>query len=71
MQYIQIVLAVIELVKVVEGLLPEKSQGAAKLTLVRSMTEQAVGDISAIWPQIEQVIAVFVRLANLAGTFKK
>ena len=71
MAYIQMILAVIELVKLVEKLIPESGQGASKLTLVRQMAEQAIGDVSAVWPQMEQVIGVFVKLAKLAGTFKK
>ena len=71
MQYIQIVLAVLEIVKIVEKLMPEGGQGAAKIALVRSMTEQAVGDVATIWPQLEGLIASFVKLANIAGTFKK
>lgn len=71
MQYIQILMTVIELVKVVEKLIPEGGQGAAKLALVRSMLEQAVGTIEDIWPSIEKAIALFVKLSNIAGTFKK
>jgi hypothetical protein len=71
MQYLQIVLLVIELVKIVEKLMPEKGKGAEKLSLVRAMVEEAVGDIQEIWPQIERVIAIFVKLANAAGTFSK
>lgn len=71
MQYVQTLMAIIELVKLVEKLMPEGGQGQAKLALVRGMAEQAIGDVSAIWPQVESVIAVFVKLANIAGTFKK
>lgn len=71
MQTIQIILTLIEIVKMVEKLIPEGGQGAAKLALVRQLMEQAVGTVEAIWPQLEQIIAAFVKLANLAGTFKK
>lgn len=71
MQYIQILLTVIELVKVVEKMIPEKGQGAAKLELVRKMLEESVGTIQEIWPSIEKTISLFVKLANVAGTFKK
>lgn len=71
MQYIQILLTVIELVKVVEKMIPEKGQGAAKLELVRKMLEESVGTIQEIWPSIEKAISLFVKLANVAGTFKK
>lgn len=71
MQYLQILLVVIELVKMVEKLMPEKGQGAEKLATVRKLAEEAIGDISAIWPDIEKVVMLFVKLANIAGTFKK
>lgn len=71
MQTIQIILTLIEIVKMVEKLIPEGGQGAAKLALVRQLMEQAVGTVEAIWPQLEQIIAAFVKLANLSGTFKK
>lgn len=71
MQYVQILLTVIELVKVVEKLIPEGGQGAAKLELVRKMLEEAVGTVQDIWPSIEKAISLFVKLANIAGTFKK
>lgn len=71
MQYLQIVLLVIELVKIVEKLLPERNKGTEKLALVRSMVEEAVGDIQEIWPLIEKVIEVFVKLSNASGKFVK
>ena len=71
MQYLQIILAIIEIVKVVEKLIPESGQGANKLTMVRQLAEQAIGDIGSMWPQIETLIAAFVKLSNIAGSFKK
>ena len=71
MQYLQIVLTIIEIVKIVEKMIPERDQGTNKLTLVRQLAEQAVGDITAMWPQIEELIASFVKLSNAAGSFKK
>ena len=71
MQYLQILLVIIEIVKMVEKLLPEKGKGAEKLAMVRMMAEQALGDVTAMWPDIERIIGLFVKLANIAGTFKK
>ena len=71
MQYLQIVLTIIEIVKIVEKLIPESGQGSNKLTLVRQLAEQAIGDISTMWPQIEPLVAAFVKLSNVAGSFKK
>ena len=52
-------------------MIPESGQGTNKLTLVRQLAEQAIGDISAMWPQIEALIASFIKLSNVAGSFKK
>ena len=71
MQYLQIVLTIIEIVKIVEKMIPERDQGTNKLTLVRQLAEQAIGDITAMWPQTEELIASFVKLSNAAGSFKK
>ena len=71
MQYLQIVLTIIEIVKIVEKMIPERDQGTNKLTLVRQLAEQAIGDITAMWPQIEALVAAFVKLSNVAGSFKK
>ena len=71
MQYLQIVLTIIEIVRIVEKMIPERDQGTNKLTLVRQLAEQAIGDITAMWPQIEELIASFVKLSNVAGSFKK
>ena len=71
MQYLQIVMTLIEIVKIVEKLIPESGQGATKLTLCRQLVEQAVGDISSMWPQLEALVGAFVKLSNAAGSFKK
>lgn len=71
MQYLQIVLTLIEIVKIVEKLIPESGQGTNKLTLVRQLAEQAIGDVSAMWPQLEALVSAFVKLSNIAGSFKK
>ena len=71
MQYLQMILTIIEIVKIVEKMIPERDQGTNKLTLVRQLAEQAIGDITAMWPQIEELIASFVKLSNVAGSFKK
>ncbi len=71
MQYLQMILTIIEIVKIVEKMIPERDQGTNKLTLVRQLAEQAIGDITAMWPQIEELIASFIKLSNVAGSFKK
>jgi hypothetical protein len=71
MNVIAAIPTIIEIVKVVEKLLPENSRGAEKLAAVRAMVEQAFGDVTAVWPQIESVVSLFVKLANLSGLFKK
>jgi hypothetical protein len=62
---------IIEIIKLAEKLMPEKNKGTEKLAFVRQMLEQVYGDVSEAWPQIEMLASLFVKLANLAGTFRK
>ena len=71
MNALQIALAVIELVKIAEKLMPEGGKGAEKTAMVRSVLEQVVGDITEQWPNIQKLIDVVVKLANAFGSFKK
>lgn len=71
MNYLTLIPTVIEIVKTVEKLMPEGGKGKEKIAAVRAMLEGVYGDISDKWPQIETVINLFVRLANLSGLFKK
>lgn len=71
MNYLILIPTIIEIVKTVEKLMPEGGKGKEKLAAVRAMVEGVYGDVSAAWPQIETVISLFVRLANVAGVFKR
>lgn len=71
MNALQIALAVIELVKIAEKLMPEGGKGAEKTAMVRSALEEIVGDVTEMWPNIQKLIDITVKLANAFGTFKK
>lgn len=71
MNYLALIPTIVEIIKTVEQLMPEGGRGKEKLAAVRAMVEGVYGDITGAWPQIETVIGLFVRLANLSGKFKK
>lgn len=71
MNYLILIPTLIEIVKTVEKLMPEGGRGKEKLAAVRAMVEGVYGDVSAAWPNIEGVITLFVRLANVTGVFRR
>ena len=68
---LQMIPALLGIVKSVEEILPEGGQGAEKLGLIRSVMSELYGDISSIWPSLESVIGVIVSWFNRMGIFNK
>lgn len=70
---LQLVPALIEMIKAVEAMWPEgsKGKGKEKLTLINQLLEAAYGGISEMWPMIEKMIAAIVSVFNSNGTFSK
>jgi hypothetical protein len=68
---LQMVPAIIGIVKSVEEVFPEAGKGSEKLGLVREILSELYADITSIWDPIEKVIAVFVSWANRFGLFSK
>lgn len=85
MQYIQLIKLVLsllplilEVVKAVEKALPEGTNGAVKLGLVRGAMESAydvaddaIGSFEKVWPALEKTVAAVVSVYNTSGVFKK
>lgn len=67
---IQIIPALIQLIKGIEDVLPNAGLGADKLKAVREIIEAAYEGASEIWPVLEKVISVLVALFNKTGVFK-
>lgn len=68
---IQIVPALIQLIKSIEDILPNAGLGTDKLEAVRKIIEATYEGAAEIWPTIEKVIGVLVALFNKTGLFKK
>ncbi len=68
---LQMIPALIEVIKAVESALPEGGKGKEKLALVKDMLSEAYGGINEVWPALEKIVARFVEFANAMGLFKK
>lgn len=62
---------VIEIIKAIEEAIPGEGKGEQKLVAVREILESTVEGVQAIWPNLEKVIKVLVKVFNTTGTFKK
>ena len=68
---VQLIPAVIALLKEIESVIPQSGQGTAKLEAVREILEVTVDGFKEIWPALEKVIASLITLFNTTGVFKK
>jgi predicted ATPase len=70
---VQLIPALIEMIKAVEAMWPEGSTGSGKekLEAVENMLSAAYEGITDLWPSIESIISVIVSVFNSNGTFDK
>lgn len=68
---LSIIPSIIEVIKMVEELLPESGKGAQKLALVKDIIGAVYEDIMDSWESIEKVVGVIVSWLNAMGIFKK
>lgn len=68
---LQIVPALIEIIRTIETMFPAADAGKAKLTLVKDIMTTAHAEITEMWPTIELMVASIVKFANTVGLFKK
>lgn len=68
---VQLIPALISLIKAIEEALPAAGLGAEKLAAVRKIIEAAFEGAKEAWPIIEKVIGILVSLFNSTGVFKK
>jgi hypothetical protein len=66
---VQLVPALISLIKAIEEALPAAGLGAEKLAAIRKILEAAFEGASEVWPVVEKVISVIVSLFNNTGVF--
>jgi hypothetical protein len=63
--------AIIFGLKALEQAIPGSGHGEAKLIAMREMLEKVSVQAAAMWPIIEPMITILVRLFNKTGTFQK
>lgn len=61
--------AIIRAVKEIEEVFPESGMGSVKLRLIREVLESTVDGISTIWPTIQRIIALVVKVFNESEVF--
>lgn len=68
---VQMIPALITLVKELEAALPKAGVGAEKLSAVRQIVEAAFEGALEVWPVVEKVVGALVGLFNATGVFQK
>lgn len=61
----------IQIMKSIEEAIPGQSKGEAKLAAVRGIMETVDGAVAELWPTVEKVIGVLVKVFNSTGVFGK
>jgi hypothetical protein len=74
----QLLPIIVQTIKSVEEVLPGSGQGPAKLSMVKTMLQNAVtaaGQMEVtfeqLWPAMQSVITILVAAYNATGAFKK
>ena len=62
---------IIDIIKSIEAAIPGQSKGEAKLAAVREILETVDGSVGQLWPTVEKVIGVLVKVFNATGVFQK
>jgi hypothetical protein len=68
---LQLVPAIIEIIKTVETMFPIPGAGKEKLALVRGILGSTYEGLTEIWPTVETIISRVVEFANAVGAFSK
>jgi hypothetical protein len=68
---LQLIPAIITVIKALEESIPGQGQGEAKLAAVRQILESIDAVSKAVWPSLQKVIEILVATFNATGVFKK
>lgn len=68
---LNLVPALIGVIKAVEEMFPGPGAGKEKLVLIRGILSAAHEGITELWPTLEVVVSRLVEFANATGLFKK
>jgi len=70
MTIINLIPALIAAIKAIEAAIPGAGQGEAKLAAVRGILESVDAAYADLWPKIQPIVGVLVRLFNKSGEFQ-
>ncbi len=68
---LNIVPALIGVIKAVEDAIPGDGKGEQKLSAVRQIMEVSYAQTATLWPTLQNVIGVLVATFNTVGVFRK
>lgn len=68
---LQLVPAIINVVKAIEQAIPGSGLGSEKLAAVKEILASAYENAEEIWPVLEKIIRILVDVFNKTGVFKK
>ena len=66
---LRIIPALVEIIKTVEGMLPESGKGKEKLELVRQILTIGYEAIDDYWPMLEGIVELIVKFFNKNKVF--
>ncbi len=64
---LQLIPALIEVIKAIEAAIPGRNQGEQKLAAIREIVETTFAEGIKLWPMLADVIATLVALFNKTG----
>jgi hypothetical protein len=70
MTIINLIPALIAAIKAIEQAIPGAGQGEAKLAAVRGILESVDSAYVDLWPKLQAIVGVLVRLMNKTGEFQ-
>lgn len=71
MNALAIIKAIPTLIVIVEQLFPGQARGGEKIQALFALLESTVGELGAMRPALEKLVAKLVEIKNAVGEFKK
>lgn len=71
LKILQIIPALIGVIKAVEEMIPESGKGKYKLELIQTILQESYDGITDMWPMLEKIIGQIVETLNALGIFSK
>lgn len=68
---LQMIPAIINVLKALEEAIPGQGKGEAKIAIVRGALESVSDQVNTLWPALEKTIGIIVLVFNKTGVFQK